>query len=138
LFWNVKFEKGDNSIVAIGIKNNTIVCNDSLKINYVTDTTFAPEKINLSTTKLPNGNYLIQALVVDKLGNQCLNYSKRIYFNHNGNGILLINQGTTTGSEVIECANGKATIEFIPSKKGKATIEARNQDFKGEYLYLTF
>jgi beta-galactosidase len=35
-------------------------------------------------------------------------------------------------------ANGYAAIELLPSKKGKAIIEARNQDFKGSYLVIDF
>ena len=44
--------------------------------------------------------------------------------------------GTPTGSDVIEFASGRAAIEVVPEKGKKAVIEARTQDFKGDYLIL--
>ena len=98
----------------------------------------SPEEIKIFYEKLLNGNLLIHAIVCDKNGRQCLNYNKRIYFAKEGDGTLFINQGTSIGSEIIEAANGKASILFEPPKKGKTIIEVRNQDFKGSYLQLIF
>lgn len=35
-------------------------------------------------------------------------------------------------------ANGRAAIELIPAKNGRAIIEVRNQDFKGSYRIIDF
>ena len=48
----------------------------------------------------------------------------------------MTNWGTPTRSQIIECANGRAAIEFHAIPDGRAVIEARNQDFKGSYLVL--
>ena len=105
-------------------------------IFYTYDKAGTPDDIKLFSEKLFNGNYLITAIVVDKQGQQCLDYSKRIYFSADGSGKLLENLGTNTGSSIIEAANGKAQIEFKPSGNGRDVIEARNQDFKGSYLII--
>jgi len=74
--------------------------------------------------------------VVDEKGQTCLDFNERVYFDHNGTGSLKVNLGTPTGSSVIECANGRAAIEYVPEEDGRAVIEARTQDFKGSYLYF--
>jgi beta-galactosidase len=85
---------------------------------------------------LDDSTILVIATAVDKNGQRCLDYNKRIYFAWDGTGQMLINYGTYTRSSVIEMANGKAQIEFRPASKGRAVIEARNQDFKGAYLVI--
>jgi beta-galactosidase len=75
--------------------------------------------------------------VTDKDGQRCLDYNKRIYFSKSGPGALMESYGTPTGSSVIEAANGKAQIEFKPFGIEKTTVEARNQDFKGDYITIT-
>jgi len=139
LSWQLLFKTGINSIVTEGYSSDSILCRDSISFNFITDSIGSPDKIELNHEKLANGNFLIHASVVDKKGNLCLNYSKRIYFSKEGDGNLVENQGTPIGSSTIEAANGKASILFIPTTtKGKAIIEVRNQDFKGAYLNLIF
>ena len=43
--------------------------------------------------------------------------------------------GVPDKSRIIEMANGRAEILFIPGN-GTTIIEARNQDFKGSYLTI--
>ncbi len=133
--WDVRFKEGTNQLTAIGFADGNEITRNLLEINYSNRKHGKPEEIKLSSKKLANGNYLIEARVVDAQGQLCLDYNKRVYFDHNGSGHLLVNFGTPTGSDVIEFANGKAAIEFVP-EKGRAVIEARNQDFKGSYLVI--
>ncbi len=134
LTWQLTFNEGSNLLKAIGYNSKKQVANDTLTINYTYKKAGTPDDIKLLSNKLPNGDYLITAIVVDKDGQRCLDYSKRIYFSSDGSGKLLENLGTTMGSSIIEAANGKAQIEFKPDGNGKAVIEVRNQDFKGSYL----
>jgi len=76
--------------------------------------------------------------MLDENGHRVLEYEKLVYFSKDGAGELLKNYGTPTRSQVIQMANGRAAIELIPGKKGRAIIEARNQDFKGSYLVIDF
>jgi beta-galactosidase len=43
------------------------------------------------------------------------------------------NQGTPNTSSIIEMANGRAAIEFIPGKK-PGIVEFRSQNNKGVYI----
>jgi beta-galactosidase len=94
------------------------------------------DHIELSAVRREIGHVLVTALAVDRNGQRCLDYNKRIYFAKEGAGTLLENLGTPTGSTVIEMANGMANIEFVPEQTGTAIIEARNQDFKGSTVYI--
>lgn len=134
LSWQVIFAEGDNAVVALGLKENRKETADSISVHYNFRKNGVADHIDLTSETLQNGNFLITALVVDQDGMRCLDYSRRIYFSWNGPGRLLENYGTPTRSSTIEMANGKAQIEFEPAKTGRAVIEARNQDFKGEYL----
>jgi beta-galactosidase len=136
LNWQVGFAEGENFIKAIGYKNGTSVCVDSMVVAYSYKKAEEPDQIVLKSEPLPSGNLLITATVVDKSGRRCLEYNKRVYFSKDGAGTLVQHMGTPTGSSVIEFANGKARIEFVPDPKKKTVIEARNQDFKGSYLIV--
>jgi beta-galactosidase len=136
LTWDVLFEEGPNILVANGYVGDNRVCADTLSILYSFKKSGKPEQFDLTSYPLTNGNLLITATLVDKNGQQCLDYNERIYFSCDGDGYLLHNYGTPTRSPVIEMANGQASIEckYFPGKR--VIIEARNQDFKGNYLVI--
>ncbi|MBK7629528.1 MAG: glycoside hydrolase family 88 protein [Ignavibacteriales bacterium] len=136
LSWQVNFIEGKNQLVAVGYNNEKKVAIDTLVINYSFKKQEIPQEIKVTGMKMQSGNYLIEAVVVDKNGSRCLDYNKRIYFSVSGSGNLIENMGTPTGSSTIEAANGKVQIEFKPLGFDKATIEVRNQDFKGAYLII--
>ncbi len=136
LAWDVAFREGPNELTAVGYDMGEKTCQDSLVINYSTEKSRKPDRIELLARPLPNGRLLIEALVVDVNGKRCLDYNKRIYFSSDGSGSLLINYGSYTGSQSIEAANGRAAVEFQPVPGEKAVIEVRNQDFKGSYLTI--
>jgi len=138
LNWDVNFKKGKNQLIANGFKNGKVITSDTMTVNYDYIQSGKPDKIHLTHKVLPNGNYLVEAFMMDKNGVRVLDYEKHLYFSKDGLGELLKNYGTPTRSQVIQMANGYAAIELIPSKKGKAIIEARNQDFKGSYLVIDF
>jgi beta-galactosidase len=136
LNWQVTFNEGENVLTALGFKEAKPAASDSIAVTYRYRKSDVPDHIQLTSIPMKNGNILITAIVVDKDGNRVLDYSKRIYFSRDGSGKLLENYGTPTRSAVIEMANGKAQIEFQPDGRRRAVIEARNQDFKGEYLVI--
>lgn len=134
--WDVNFQEGSNELMAIGYSDGNEATRHVIELNYSTEKFGKPEELVLSADRLANGNYLINARVVDENGQTCLDFNERVYFDHNGAGYLKVNLGIPTGSSVIECANGRAAIEYVPEKDGRAVIEARTQDFKGSYLYF--
>lgn len=138
LNWNVLFEKGKNQLIANSFKNEQVISSDTMTVNYDFEKAEKAHHIQVSSQILANGNHLIEAVMMDKNEKRILDYEKTIYFSKDGQGAFLKNYGTPTRSQIIQMANGKATIELVPEKNGKAIIEVRNQDFKGSYLVIEF
>jgi len=136
LTWKVKFNEGENMLKAVGYDENKQITKDEIKLMYTSLKNSNPNDILISAEKMKNGNYMITATAVDSKGNRCLDYNSYVYFSSMGKGKLIENYGTTTGSSVIQMANGLAQIEFKPMPLSKAVIEVRNQDFKGSYLTI--
>jgi beta-galactosidase len=136
LAWNVEFREGANELRAVGYNGATQSAQDTLSVRYATRKNVEADHVELSSRRTSEGTVLVTAVVVDRNGDRCLDYNKRIYFASDGPGRLLIDYGTPTRSSVIEMSNGKAQIEFEPVPGTKTVIEARNQDFKGAYLIV--
>lgn len=138
LTWSLLFDEGDNELLAIAYDGDEVIARDSMTVNYTYRVADKADHITLSYSILANGNYLIEATMCDKNNQRVLDYEKYLYFSMDGNGEMLQNYGTPTRSRVIEMVNGRAAIEIVPAEKGRAIIEARNQDFKGSYFIIDF
>lgn len=138
LVWDYSFKEGDNSLLAIGYnKKGKEIARDSMVLNYTYQQSGSPEELLLSYEYLDNGNMLITAKAVDNNGQRCLDYEERVYFQCMDGGTVLRNQGTATGSEIINMANGLASIELTPDANSeKVVMSVLNQSFKGTYLEI--
>ena len=138
LHWDVQFTEGANALEARAYTGGRQVATDTLTVFYDYQQAGNPDRINLSYQTLPNGNMLVEAVLVDNNGLRVYDYEEEVYFSLDGQGELMKNYGTPTRSNILQMANGRAAIELIPAATGSATIEARNQDFKGSYLVIDF
>lgn len=137
LNWNVNFEEGNNTLTSIGITKDGKKVKDELKVTYRFTKNTKARSLKLNHRKLDNGNYLITATAIDNKGLRCLDYEERVYFQCLNGGEALISQGTPTGSEVIEMANGQASIEVKRfSEDELLQVMVLNQSFKGTYLNI--
>ena len=136
LGWQVNFVQGDNHFQAVGYEKGVMAALDTITVHYTNTRNGSADHLVLSSEQKPNGIILITALAVDCNGQQCLDYNKRIYFASSGPGRLFADYGTPTRSSVIEMANGKAQIEFEPAPGAQTMIEARNQEFKGAFVFV--
>ena len=138
LHWDVQFAAGANRLEARAFRGGEQVATDTLTVFYDFQQAGNPDRIDLGYRRLPNGNLLVEATLVDADGVRVYDYEEEVYFSLDGQGELLKHYGTPTGSDIIQMANGRAAIELIPAAEGRATVEARNQDFKGSYLTIDF
>ncbi|GGD27609.1 glycoside hydrolase family 2 protein [Hyunsoonleella pacifica] len=135
LNWDVNFKEGENTLTAIAITKDGNKVSDELKLNYRFDKNGKARSLKLKHKKLENGNYLVTATAIDDKGLRCLDYEERVYFQCLNGGEAIISQGTPTGSEVIEMANGEASIEVKRfSDDEQLQVMVLNQSFKGTYL----
>ena len=95
------------------------------------------KSLTLDYTKLENDNFLVTATARDKDGLRALDFENRVYFQCLSGGETKKYMGTPTGSEAIEMANGKASIEVTRySENIPLKIMVLSQDFKGTYLTI--
>ena len=137
LNWTLNFEEGENKLVSVGKTSDGKVYKDELKVNYRYTKNQKAKGLKLEYKELDNGNYLVSAIAVDSKGLRALDYENRVYFQCLSGGETMKSLGTPTGSETIEMANGKASIEVKrKSKDEPLKMMVLNQSFKGTYLTI--
>lgn len=113
--WNVVLQRGTNTIKAVAKD-----LSDEITFEYQTEHWGKPAEVRL-TRIAPD---LIEAQLYDANGIRCLDSSDWIEFSIAGDGELLVNQGTATGSRRIQAANGRATIR-LRSLTGPCVVSAK-------------
>lgn len=119
LRWIVRPEKGVNSVQAIAYKNGERVV-DELTFEYETRKWGEPSALKVSIEEGADGWVWIEAQLVDKSGVPCLDSDNYITFDSTGDGELLIDQGTSTGSSYLQSYNGRAKVKL--NKNGGETV----------------
>lgn len=112
LHWNVVLRKGQNEIKAVA-RDRGVSLTDSICQQYQTAQWGEPDQLSLSLTTLPDGRKAVEAVLKDKAGNICLDAADFISFGCTNRDGLLVDQGTTTGSQLIQLANGRARIALL-------------------------
>ena len=124
--WNVVLQRGTNTIKAVA---NDL--SDEITFEYQTAHWGKPAELRL-TRIAPD---LIEAQLYDANGIRCLDSSDWIEFSIAGDGELLVNQGTATGSRRIQAANGRATIR-LRSLTGPCVVSAKCGTLPSALIHL--
>lgn len=109
LRWNVPLKEGENQLRAVGKKNGTKVT-DEMVVGYQTDAWDRPAKLKLSEVGQANGVVTMEARMYDQNDVMCLDCADTVRFGLIGEGELVDNLGTSTGSRVVQMFNGLARI----------------------------
>ena len=112
--WNVKLTKGLNHIKAVSAS-----LTDEITCEYQTAKWGTPAQIRLSYA-----DGLVTAQICDKQGIPCLDSKDWVEFSIIGDGRMIQNQGTATGSRRIQAANGRASIRI--EANGKCIVSAKS------------
>jgi beta-galactosidase len=123
LRWNVVLNKGKNDVKVIA-KKGKIVIEDEISFQYQTDKWGKPAKLLIEKVKEENGIITLQAKLLDDKNVQCLDAANWIRFGLTGDGELIDNQGTSSGSNYVQLYNGRATIS-VKTKNGKSAVSAK-------------
>ncbi len=124
--WSVVLQRGTNTIKAVAKD-----LSDEITFEYQTAHWGKPAEVRL-TRIAPD---LIEAQLYDANGIRCLDSSDWIEFSIAGDGELLVNQGTATGSRRIQAANGRATIR-LRSLTGPCFVGARCDGLPSALIHL--
>ncbi|MDR1764198.1 MAG: glycoside hydrolase family 2 protein [Dysgonamonadaceae bacterium] len=121
LRWNVNFSSGTNILKAVGTKGKTTVA-DSITLFYETRQFGKPAKIQIKILEETADYAWIEAVLLDENDVQSLEAKDFICFSSSGDGKLVVNQGTASGSSKVEAQNGKGRMKLL--KCGGKTIVA--------------
>ena len=110
LRWNVIFNNGENLVRAIGKKGKETV-SDETSFVYQTEEWTAPTQLKVTTRSAGDDELWIEAELHDSKGVPCLDSRNYIQFQLAGDGKLIDNQGTSSGSRLVQAYNGRAQIK---------------------------
>lgn len=119
LRWTTSFEPGRNSVKVVGKKGKETVI-DTITFDYETRPFGEPAKIVARVIEDTDAYAWIEAELHDRNDVPCLTAADYIRFDATGDGELVTNMGTSTGSGKVQAYNGRAKIRLL--KKGSKSI----------------
>ncbi len=131
LRWNVKFQKGENILRAVAVAGKETL-NDELVFEYQTEKWGKETAFKVKTTPVGDDIIEVEAQLVDEKGVRCLDSRIFVYFDIAGDGELIQNQGTVTGSRKVQARNGRAQIR-VRTNQGTSCVAV-----KAEHVQTSF
>jgi beta-galactosidase len=123
LRWDVVLNKGENNIRAIA-KKGKITVSDSIHFQYQTEKWGKAAKLLIEKLNEENGVVTLQAKLLDDKNVLCLDSASFIRFGLTGDGKLIDNLGTPSGSRYVELSNGRATIR-VRTNGGHSVVSGK-------------
>jgi beta-galactosidase len=111
LRWSVVFNEGANRLKAAGVKDGVEVT-DEVTFQYESRTWGKPARLSLDEVSRRDDIVTIRAYLFDDKGVPCLDARDFVRFGLTGDGHLLDNLGTSTGSRYVQLYNGRAEISL--------------------------
>lgn len=109
LNWSVALKEGDNTLRAVGTKDGKTYT-DEIQQKYQSTPWEKPEKLVLTEVSRNGDTVTVEAKALDRNGVQCLDAANLVRFGITGDGTLIDNLGTSSGSRVVQLYNGRADI----------------------------
>jgi beta-galactosidase len=134
LRWNVKFSKGENKVSVVALKDN-IKVNDEISFKYQTEKWGKPAKVTIEKINESNGIATIQVKLFDEKNIQCLDAANWVRFTLAGDGKLIDDLGTSSGSNYVQLYNGRAIIR-VQTNGSNSIISAKVDAVKPVFLNL--
>ncbi|WP_280748777.1 glycoside hydrolase family 2 TIM barrel-domain containing protein [Parabacteroides sp. PF5-9] len=132
LRWESVFKSGTNTIKAIGKKGKERV-EDEITFEYETRTFGSPTQLTASIIEETDEYVWIEAALIDENGVVSLTSRDYIYFDSVGDGHLIINRGTSSGSKKVQAYNGRARIKLIKNK-GKNIVAIKGDRINSIFI----
>ncbi len=107
--WKVNYKPGSNVVTAVARQGHKILT-DEINQQYQVEAWKAPHHL-----RIWREDNLVKVMVVDDKDRCCLDASQFIRFSASVPDILPFNEGTSTGSRLIQLANGQASIRLLKS-----------------------
>ena len=133
LRWLVPFREGENHLQAVGRKDGATVT-DEIEFAYETRKWGKPARLVCETLGRSGGVAVVGVRLFDAAGVPCLDARNVVRFGLTGDGRLLDNLGTNTGSRKVELSNGRARIGV--KLAGPAVVSVSSEGVPTAFLTL--
>ena len=110
LRWDVPFRSGDNRLRVVAHAADGTQVTDQIAFAYQDQAWAAPSAFTMRVIERSAGKATVEATLHDHAGLLCLDARNVVRFTLAGTGRLIDNQGTSTGSRVVELYNGRVQI----------------------------
>ncbi len=134
LRWNAPLNAGKNEVRVVATKGK-ITVQDSINFEYETRKWGKPAKLEVKKAGEENGIATVEVKLFDAKGVQCLDARNVLRFSLSGDGRLIDDQGTSSGSRVLELYNGRAIIK-VDIRKGNSIVGAGADGIKSVFINL--
>ncbi len=134
LRWNVVYNKGINHL-RVEARKGKIKVADEISQSYQTDKWGAPANMTLQKIDQQSDIATIEVKLFDANNILCLDARNKVEFGLTGDGKLIDNQGTSSGSRVVELYNGRAIIR-VKLNNGKSVAAVKSSGLKTTFLEL--
>ena len=89
----------------------------------------------VKNTSVGDGVVEIEAQLVDEKGTRCLDSRIFVYFDIAGDGELIQNQGTVTGSRKVQARNGRAQIR-VRTNQGTSCVAVKADHVQTSFVTI--
>ncbi|MDB5190808.1 MAG: glycoside hydrolase family 2 protein [Segetibacter sp.] len=123
LRWEVPMYKGAYTVRVVATKGKERL-EDQINFTYQSDKWNKPSKLAIEKLSEENGVATIQVKLLDNKNVQCMDAVNWVRFDLAGDGKMIDNQGTSTGSRKVQAYNGTAIIR-VNTNGGKSVVSAK-------------
>jgi beta-galactosidase len=134
LRWSLIFNKGENNVKVIARKGKTVLT-DSIQFTYQTEKWGKPAKSVLRKIGEEKVIATVEVQLLDENNIPCLDARDWVRFDLAGEGKLIDNQGTSSGSRLVQLYNGRAIIR-IRTNGGSSVVSAQVEKTPPVFLNL--
>ena len=135
LHWYVALKPGENHVRAIGTAKDGSQVSDEIRFRYETEPWGAAAALALTQETLGEGLVRVNVQIVDAAGRACLDAKEFIRFQIAGDGSLIKNQGTVSGSSKIQAQNGRASI-CVKTQGGRSAVAVSSEGLPTEMIII--
>ena len=134
LRWNVVYAKGENHLRVVAKKLKTTVTDEIIQ-TFQTEKWGTPARLDLQIKAQKGDLVTIEAKLYDDKNILCLDARNVVTFGLTGDGTLLDNLGTSSGSRRVEMYNGRAIIR-VKTNNGRSVASIQSKGLKTAFLEL--
>ena len=136
LRWPVVFRRGSNRLLVVARRGKEVM-RDSVEFSYQTEEWGKPARMEIARVEDGSGDtVLVRVRMLDARGVPCLDAANWIHWGLAGDGKLIDDLGTSTGSRVVQAFNGVSMIR-VGLRGGRSVVSASVEGLPMAFIDLS-